>query len=204
MIDRNNFFLKLKETDLFPKLSSSQLDGIIRFQLEWNKQYGIYAKSDTRWLAYMLATAYHETGRKMQPVIEKGSGKDHDKDGMDDYLERYDTRTDLGNSAAEDGDGILYIGRGLVQITGEENYRRFGILLNKPLLNDPDLALEPEIAIQIMFIGMTKGKFTGKKLSQYFSPNIEDWFGARRIINGHDCAEKIAVYAKKFYTCCKP
>ena len=200
MVNRSFFFSKLPETGLFPHLNNSQMDGIIRIILEWNKQFGAY-KSDERWLAYMLATAYHETGKRMQPVKEEGNGKDCNNNGMDDYLERYDKRTDLGNTPAADGDGVLYCGRGLVQITGADNYQKFGTLLHINLLMKPDLALDPEIAIRIMFIGMVEGKFTGKKLKQYFSMNIEDWFGARRIINGHDCAEKIARYGQKFHEC---
>ena len=37
----------------------------------------------------------------------------------------YDTRTDLGNTPAKDGDGHLYRGRAGMQLTGKDNYRQF-------------------------------------------------------------------------------
>lgn len=39
--------------------------------------------------------------------------------------QRYDTRTDLGNTPEKDGDGKLYMGRTAIQITGKSNYRQF-------------------------------------------------------------------------------
>lgn len=62
-----------------------------------------------------------------------------------------------------------------------------------------DLALQPELAARILFKGMEAGWFTGKAFGDYFGPGAEDWRGARRIINGLDCAGAMAVYAKKFY-----
>jgi len=43
----------------------------------------------------------------------------------------------LGNSQL--GDGFKYRGRGFIQITGKSNYERFGGLINKDLVNNPDL-----------------------------------------------------------------
>jgi hypothetical protein len=43
------------------------------------------------------------------------------------------------------------------------------------------------------------GSFTGKKLADYFNPNLEDWVNARRIINGKDKANLIAGYSKLYY-----
>ena len=54
----------------------------------------------------------------------------------------------LGNT--EPGDGFLYRGRGLLQLTGRANYARYGRLTGHPdLLSDPDLANDPEIAAAI-------------------------------------------------------
>lgn len=86
-----------------------------------------------------------------------------------------------------------------MQLTWKENYDKFGKLLKADLLNNPDLALALTNATKIMFVGMTKGMFTGKKLADYFAGETEDWVNARRIINGTDRAQLIAGYGKVFY-----
>jgi hypothetical protein len=63
------------------------------------------------------------------------------------YWAQYEGRHDLGN--VEGGDGIRYHGRGFIQLTGRANYRRYGQLLEVPLEEEPDLALEPAIASRI-------------------------------------------------------
>jgi peptidoglycan hydrolase-like protein with peptidoglycan-binding domain len=59
----------------------------------------------------------------------------------------YDDRADLGNGP---GDGARYRGRGFVQLTGRDNYRRYGDKLGIPLLTAPDLANAPEIAALLL------------------------------------------------------
>ena len=78
-----------------------------------------------------------------------------------------------------------------------------GKLLNTPLLEKPELALDPEISAKIMIEGMTKGKsnrgdFTGVSLETYFNNKRDDPINARRIINLLDKAELIAGYHYKF------
>lgn len=53
----------------------------------------------------------------------------------------------LGNSHA--GDGFRYRGRGAIQLTGRENYRRYGALLGLPLEERPDVAERDDVAFRI-------------------------------------------------------
>jgi putative chitinase len=85
-------------------------------------------------LAQFLAQCYHESagfGR----MHEYATGKE------------YEGRRDLGN--VNRGDGVRYKGRGFIQITGRENYRRAGQALGLPLEEKPDLASRPDVAARI-------------------------------------------------------
>jgi predicted chitinase len=86
-----------------------------------------------------------------------------------------------------------------VQLTWANNYRRIGGLIGIDLLAHPERALEPEVAGRILFEGLIGGWFSGVGLSRYFNAKSTDWKNARRIINGLDCADNIARYAKAFH-----
>ncbi len=153
VLDRTYFFYML------PAKYKPELPGYNFIFDKWEES----KLTDIRWLAYMLATTWHETAFTMRPVTEYGSLK---------YLrsKKY----------------WPYIGRGYVQITWLANYKKYGIE------NDMTKALDPHFAAYIMIDGMTKGVFTGKKLSDYFSQTKNDPVGARRIINGTDKDRQIA------------
>lgn len=71
--------------------------------------------------------------------------------GNDKYLDKYDTgklAERLGNTPADDDDGQLYAGRGLIQITGKFNYRQcsLGLFGDERLVEHPQLLEEPRYA----------------------------------------------------------
>lgn len=186
MINKKNFYNNVRVN--FGKLSQLQVEGFEAILNEWdNKKY-----TDIRWLAYMLATTWHETAKTVQPIAEYGKG------GKRPYAKKI-----KHSKVAYELPNKLYYGRGFVQLTWYENYQLLGRLLKIDLLNNPELALDMNIATKILFEGMTKGSssigdFTGKCLEMYFNDKIEDPIGARKIINGTDKAELIAIYYKLF------
>lgn len=127
-------------------------------------------------LAYLLATAKHETANTMQPIREYGHGKGHPY-------------------GAIDATGKAPYGRGFVQLTWAANYQKADreLGLDGRLARDYDVALEPDIAAKVLIRGCLEGWFTGKKLSDY-----PDFPNMRRVINGTDKADLIATYANSF------
>ncbi|MBD6980437.1 peptidoglycan-binding protein [Vibrio parahaemolyticus] len=144
-----------------------------------------------QYLAYVLATTYHETGRTMKPIEEWGKGQGHS----------------YGEPDPETGQ--TYYGRGYVQLTWLANYAKAKAVVYSrnwqqgviDFVGAPELALNPFYAAQIAISGMLAGWFTGKKLSDYLQLDGSfDYQGARAIINGKDKAEQIAAYAIAFET----
>lgn len=187
-MNRTIFFNEIRSSLFGGRLTQSQVDGI-NFKLDAWEQSGL---NDPRWLAYMLATVFHETDRTMQPIEEYGRGRGKPYGQKIRHDRKPYTHPDK-----------IYYGRGDVQLTWYENYELMGRLLGIPLLEQPELALNPEISAKIMIEGMTKGKsnrgdFTGVSLETYFNSHRDDPINARRIINGLDQAQKIAVHYYKF------
>lgn len=165
----------------FGPLTQSQVDGV---ELLVTATAGL----PIRHRAYILATAWHETGPAssqlhMTPRREIW--------GPTDAQKRYEGRADLGNTLP--GDGKRYMGRGYVQITGRANYQKASFLTGRDLVANPDIALEPDIAARVMVHGMVNGWFTGRKLADF-----DSYQNMRRVVNGTDRAALIAGYAEKF------
>lgn len=172
------FFDRVREAPFGGRLLQSQVDGLNALLTAW-QAHGV--ASDVAKLAYVLATAYHETADTMQPVAEIGRGAGHDYGKID-------------------ATGKAPYGRGYVQLTWRTNYvnadHKLG--LGGKLAANYDLALEPAIAAQIIVRGMIEGWFTGKKLADYIHAPVTDYVDARRIVNGIDRAQTIALYASAF------
>lgn len=182
-MNRAIFFSKAQE--LLGDLSLGQHIGFDTILDEWEKNY---SHNDLRWLAYILATAYHETAFTMQPITEYGKGR----------TRRYGMKIKQSGGVYS-MPNKLYYGRGFVQLTWYENYEKVGKLLGIPLLKNPELALSLPIATVIIIRGMIDGYFTARRLSQFFNEEKENWVGARKIVNGTDKGEEVANYARKFY-----
>lgn len=183
------YFFDVTRAALFRgSLVQSQVNGMNHLLEVWEEHF---PKGDLRWLAYCLATAFHETAQTMQPVQELGRGKGYA----------------YGKPAGPHGK--VYYGRGHVQLTWHSNYvraerelRRFGI--DAGLEGDPELALEPRTSALILFEGMAEGWFTGKKLGEFFAARLEQPRNARRIVNGTDRMDLIASYYHKFKDALQP
>ncbi|MFN3720834.1 MAG: glycoside hydrolase family 19 protein [Rhizobium rhizophilum] len=194
-IDRRIVFAGLRNAVFGGRLSQGQVDGMEALLTRFSAR----GWADPRWLAYMLATAHHETGGTMQAVRETFAGTD------DEAVSRLERAWRAGKLPTvrtpywrRDEAGRSYYGRGLVQITHRENYEKMSRVTALDLVQEPDLALRLDVAATILVVGMTEGLFSGARLSDFFAGTKADWTGARKIVNGADRARKIAVTARTF------
>jgi predicted chitinase len=123
-------------------------------------------------LAYALATAQYESS--LRPIAEVNGQQQAASHGYEG--------------------GNKYYGRGFIQLTHKSNYddmdKQLG--LNGQLSNNPDLALDPEIAAKIL------AKFM-KTRGVADLANKGDFYGARGPINGSDKAQEIGNTAQDYY-----
>jgi putative chitinase len=177
--DREIFFDNVRNKLFDGALDQQQVDGCGVILGLWEGQYTGTPMTDIRWLAYILATVFHECATTMWPITEYGS-----------------------QSYLQGKDYYPYIGRGFVMITWEENYRNASQQLSltgtRDLVEHPELALDSLISARILFRGMAEGWFTGKKLGQYFNDTKDDPVNARQIVNGNDDDDLIAGYHRHF------
>lgn len=179
--NKQTLFSELKK-ELFPlkfvgEAGAKQISGLDTLIAEAEKRD---VKVDD--LAYILATVYHETAFTMQPIKEYG-----------------------GLAYLKAKPYWPYYGRGYVQLTWEDNYEKASKKYDQDFVANPDLALVPQYAVQILFDGMKDGWFTGKDLGDYIDNVVEtdeedlkEFKGARKIINGTDKDATIALYALRF------
>ena len=157
--------------------------------------------------AYALATAKHETGNTFKPIEENLYYTTPERiravwpkrfptvESAVPYLRNprplankvYGNREDLGNGGGDDG--YNYRGRGLPQVTGKANYAKWGLTSN------PGDALKMPVAVRILFDGLEKGMFTGRKASGF-----KDYKSMRAAVNGDGSLNgaTVAAYADAY------
>lgn len=129
-------------------------------------------------VAYVLATTEWETARTFKPVREAYWKSEAWRKKNFRYYPFY--------------------GRGYVQLTWKRNYQTYSRILGADLVGNPDLAMDPNVALFILVHGFKVGTFTGRKISDYINVSKTDFVNARRCINGLDQASKIASLALKY------
>jgi putative chitinase len=123
-----------------------------------------------------LATIRAET-EGFEPISE-GRSKFNSSPGGHPF-DLYDHRNDLGNQGPRDGE--TFRGRGYIQLTGRDNYQRYGKVLGlgNQLFNNPDLANDPTIAGRLLATFLKdKERLIKEALI------IPDLRLARRLVNG--------------------
>lgn len=183
MIDRKKFFDIIRASLFNGVLSQGQVDGM-NYLLDMWEEY--HFDKDIRWLAYALATAFHETAYTMEPIEEYGKG---------------------GNAAYAQPAGPYgncYWGRGYVQLTWLDNYVKAQDVLKStydlvvPCVEYPHRMLEHEPSALVLYDGIINGWFTGVGLPDYFNDTTDDPYNARRTVNGTDKADVIKGYHFEF------
>ncbi len=190
-INRKNFYGKYP----FRPLKQTQVDNLnfVLEKLDASKYISRLSE-----YSYVLATLKLETADTFAPVKEAYWVKPESR--------RISVLKNLyaGRKSIIHPSGKLYYGRGYVQLTHIDNYIKMNEYVQKKfpdydLVENPDLACEPEAAWIVLETGMSKGIFTGKKLSDYFNDTGYDFYHARKIINGLDRAGLVQSYAEKFW-----
>ena len=119
-------FIALKKALVITRLTQVQVDSINAI-LEECKLQGVVIKNQ---VAYILATAWHESYFK--PIIESG-----------------------GVAYLKSKPYYPFYGRGFIQLTWEDNYKKEGDRLGIDLVSNPDKALEIPIAANIIVYGIS-------------------------------------------------
>ena len=175
----DKFFASIRP--LFGTMTKAQVEGI-QAKLAAFAVIG----APLAYVAYGLATSFYETAQRRQPIPEIGRGRNYPY-----------------GKPGKHGGQVAY-GRGDVQLTWDYNYERADdeLGLKGALTSNYDRALETDISVQIMVLGMTEGWFTGKRFASYLPAKgpatTVQFTSARRIINGIDRADKVAGYAMSF------
>lgn len=186
MVNPDAFFAEVKKVT--GTLKPSQIDTI-------NKLLVAAEHWPPSWLAYGLATAFHETGGKLAPNTES---LNYSPEGLVATFGRHriseadakrlgrkpgegplpmERQWQIGNilyggdwgktnlGNTEPDDGWNFRGRGMDHCTGRQNYLKTGEAIGVDLIANPDALLDPGNAVAALVTGMETGRYTGRSLA---------------------------------------
>ncbi len=160
-------------TEMFPGTPRANIEANLPFVLDALVDADL---ADKPMVLMALATIRAETGRFLP--IDEGRSRFNTSPGGHPF-DLYDNRGDLGNQGPPDGE--RFKGRGYIQLTGRDNYRRIGakIGLGDALAEGPERANEPRTAARILaaFLGDKERRIKEALLR-------DDLRTARRLVNG--------------------
>lgn len=166
----------LASSDAFGgKLGTAQIESVS----ELCRAFDLYGDGRKEGLAYIIATCYAECS--LVPVREY----------------RANINTPL-RTVQDRYWHTGFMGRGLVQLTHERNYKKLGDFIGVNLVENPQLLItNVEISARVAVTGMVHGLFTSFKLSDFINDQETDFFNARKIVNSLDRAGEIAAKADR-------
>lgn len=142
----------------------------------------------------------HRLAQFLPQILHESGNFRYDKEvwGPTPAQKRYDTRTDLGNTAAVDGDGFLYRGRAGIQITGKANYAAFRDWCRANISADaPDFGANPDAVLTDPWEGLAPiWYWSTRNLNRYADSGNNEMI--RRKINGgtNGLTECLDLYTK--------
>lgn len=137
-------------------------------------KYGINTKER---ISAFLAQVNAETGYLFY-VTETASGNE------------YEGRDDLGND--QPGDGRKFKGRGLVQMTGRNNYNKTGKFLNKDFVNNPQSVASENETHQ-------KGASTSEQITNSILTSVRFWLKGSAWGNLNDYADSMDIKKSMYF-----
>lgn len=156
-------------SSLFPGAKTSSVQRYLPYVCAALRAVGLL---DRAMILAALGTVRAETDGFV-PIAEFPS-QYNTKPGMPPFSS-YDGR--LGNK--QPGDGYRYRGRGFVQLTGFENYQRYGAKINVDIVSSPDLANAPEVAAVLLATFLA-----AHKEPMQAALAADNYLKARKLVNG--------------------
>ena len=129
----NLTYLQLHQ--IMPLATKVNIEKYLPWLNKWMPYYGITTPPR---VAHFLSQVAHESGQ-LRYNKELASGSSYDTGCL---------ASRLGNTPEDDGDGQLYKGRGLIQITGTYNYKSISKDWGVDVFSDPDLLLTPSLSVR--------------------------------------------------------